>query len=65
MCAIMLRQRGHEVMLMEGRPDWRVVEDLKEGESQEKSTIKRSINLALSHRGQEALKSIGCLDEVS
>lgn len=29
-----------------------------------KDSLKRSINLALSVRGQEALKAVGCLDEV-
>jgi hypothetical protein len=37
---------------------------LKEGEDQTKSAIKRSINLALSHRGQAALKMVGLYDEV-
>ena len=54
------------VTVTEGRPDWRKSADaaLAKGESQHKSATKRSINLALSHRGQRALEKVGLLEEV-
>lgn len=52
--ATMMRQRGHEVVLVESRPDMRKV-DMDAG---------RSINLALSNRGISALDMVGVKDKV-
>ena len=52
--AVMLSKRGLKVHLYESRPDIRK-EDVVSG---------RSINLALSHRGREALRAVGLEDEV-
>ena len=52
--AVMLAQRGHRVLVLERRPDLRAVE-IPAG---------RSINLALSARGLEALERVGLADAV-
>ena len=52
--AVMLAQRGHRVLVLERRPDLRTVE-IPAG---------RSINLALSARGLEALERVGLADAV-
>lgn len=51
--ALFLRKRGHEVMVFDRRPDVRKVE-----------FSGRSINLAMSNRGWEALKKVGIKDEI-
>mmetsp|Transcript_21906 Transcript_21906/g.26648 ORF Transcript_21906/g.26648 Transcript_21906/m.26648 type:complete len:491 (-) Transcript_21906:1338-2810(-) len=69
MAALTLARRGFKVKMFEGRPDWRLEKEKRNSEEKEnaedkvKSAVKRSINLALSRRGQEALKNIGLLDE--
>ncbi|XP_074646036.1 kynurenine 3-monooxygenase-like [Tubulanus polymorphus] len=50
-----LAKRGHQVDLYEGRPDIRLLEHVKG----------RSINMALSRRGREALRHVGLEDEVT
>ena len=60
---------GYKVRLYEGRKDWRPEEvteenDVTRPEDQHKDAIKRSINLALSFRGQSALKKVGLLETV-
>ena len=59
---------GFNVRLYEARDDWRVgtanVVGGARPEDQHKDAIKRSINLALSHRGQMALKNVGLLERV-
>ena len=65
MAAITLGKRGYTVTLCESRDDWRIdatAAAVGAGESQHKSAIKRSINLALSHRGQRALEAVGLLE---
>lgn len=66
LCAIMLQRRGYTVHLFESRLDWR--EDsrraLDAGEDQSRSATKRSINLALSHRGRTALAEVGLEEQV-
>tara|TARA_R110000787_G_scaffold71771_3_gene159802 strand:+ start:359 stop:1759 length:1401 start_codon:yes stop_codon:yes gene_type:complete len=52
--ALRLGQRGYKVTLVEKRPDLRKVEQ----------DAGRSINLALSDRGMEAIKMVGLQDEV-
>ena len=52
--AMFLAKRGYNVELYESRKDIRKI-DLGGG---------RSINLALSHRGRQALKAVGCEGEV-
>lgn len=68
MMALMLAKRGFEVELYEKRPDFRVLErsDAKDGShlGQSADALRRSINLALSFRGQEALRAVGLLDEI-
>ena len=58
------RETGLPVRLYEGRVDWRRKIRDEGGTEQHKSNIKRSINLALSRRGQEALASVGLLEKV-
>lgn len=53
--ALFLAQRGLDVQLYESRDDIRESTDAGRG---------RSINLALSHRGRQALKAVGCETEV-
>ena len=59
---------GFNVRLYEARDDWRSATTAVAGgarpEDQHKDAIKRSINLALSHRGQMALKNVGLLERV-
>lgn len=79
MVALMLAKRGFQVCLHEKRKDFREEARLAqlarqkamesagtEGETfgLSKDSIKRSINLALSHRGQETLRAVGLLDDV-
>lgn len=52
--AIRLAQRGHQVTLVEKRPDMRQIE----------MSAGRSINLALSDRGLRALRMVGMEDEI-
>ena len=52
--AILLSKRGFCVHLYESRKDMR----------EEEEVSGRSINLALSHRGREALKAVGLEEEV-
>ena len=60
----MFARRGYRVVLIEGRADWRPDPNIAHEATDAKHAIKRSINLALSHRGQMALKSVGLLDKV-
>eukprot|EP00941_MAST-03F_sp_MAST-3F-sp1_P004433 g4433.t1 len=59
---ICLAKEGHKVKMIEKAKDWRktVVSKL----SDHKSAVRRSINLALSHRGRAALRHVGLEDEV-
>ena len=52
--ALFLARKGYKVILFESREDIRGSD----------SWVGRSINLALSFRGQEALKAVGCEEEV-
>ena len=52
--AIFLGQRGYFIRLFEKRPDLRI----------ETMSVGRSINLALSHRGINALKSANVFDAI-
>ena len=52
--AINLAMEGHKVKLFEKRPDMRKLE-IDGG---------RSINLALSHRGIQALERVGIMDKI-
>lgn len=73
MAALTLKRRGYQVRLYEKTPDWRreegwvaPLEEKKPGEravKQEKSAVRRSINLALSTRGQAALANVDLLEE--
>lgn len=54
MQAIFLAQRGFEVELYESKKD---IREVKLGRG-------RSINLALSHRGRESLRAIGCEEDI-
>jgi kynurenine 3-monooxygenase len=71
LAAVLLPKYGYSVRLYEGRADWRSPEQIsgeedltKRPEDQHKDAIKRSINLALSFRGQSALKKVGLLEKV-
>ena len=71
LAAVLLPKYGYNVRLYEGRPDWRLPEQIsgeedltKRPEDQHKDAIKRSINLALSCRGQSALRKAGLLEKV-
>jgi kynurenine 3-monooxygenase len=62
--ALSLQQRGYRVTLLERRE--RVVgeSEMDSGRPEDKSVSRRSINLALSARGQAALQSVGLLETV-
>ncbi len=66
MSAVLFEKLGYKVTIYEKRPDPRV--SVQEDDSSEfgRSTnaAKRSINLALSERGQQALKAVGLLDQI-
>jgi kynurenine 3-monooxygenase len=67
MMALMLARRGFYVDLIEKRPDFRLAErrvDVDAAFGQAADSLKRSINLALSCRGQEALRAVGLLETV-
>ena len=64
MCALLLSRRlpQTEIILLEAREDFRIADRQdEEGEhgARLKNAVKRSINLALSHRGISALKAAG------
>lgn len=60
LAAVSLAKAGFQVRLVERREDLRVQEEAELAENAtDKSASKRSINLALSHRGIEALKAVG------
>ena len=61
MAAALLAQRGFEVDVYEKRPAPDLDEEGKTDVAQ--SALKRSINLALSQRGMEALAAVGLLDK--
>eukprot|EP00499_Haloplacidia_sp_CaronLabIsolate_P003204 CAMPEP_0196770372 /NCGR_PEP_ID=MMETSP1104-20130614/1099_1 /TAXON_ID=33652 /ORGANISM="Cafeteria sp., Strain Caron Lab Isolate" /LENGTH=468 /DNA_ID=CAMNT_0042140483 /DNA_START=35 /DNA_END=1441 /DNA_ORIENTATION=+ len=66
MMALMLRQRGLKVVLYERNPDFRRVSLASDRDESvfgaSRNSIRRSINLALSRRGQDALEKVGLLD---
>jgi len=67
LAALTLKQRGFNVKVFEGRKDWRIAAESalvseEIAEDKVKNAVKRSINLALSVRGQEALKNVGLLE---
>jgi kynurenine 3-monooxygenase len=69
MAGLMLAQRGYAVEIFEARPDYRQQISTADPNSsglhgQLTNTTKRSINLALSHRGLCALKAVGLESEV-
>ena len=67
MVGLLLAQRGHRVRICELRPDYRAHEatPIESGlHGQLTNTVKRSINLALSHRGICALNAVGLASEV-
>lgn len=68
MAGLMLAQHGYQVEIYEGRQDYRK-QALVDGSNsslhgQLTNTTKRSINLALSHRGLCALRAVGLELEV-
>jgi kynurenine 3-monooxygenase len=78
LAALTLARRGLSVIMVERSDDWEVVSDSgqdeqgddasssPEGErtaAKDRSALKRSINLALSFRGKEALRNAGVLNE--
>lgn len=66
MCALMLSKRGLQVTMVEKRPDFRKtqMDDTHAIHGQLTNTIKRSINLALSHRGICALEKVGLAEKI-
>lgn len=68
MLAALLAKLGFHISVYEKRPDPRLNHDAKENVNEafgaSTSAIKRSINLALSHRGMAALKEVGLLDKI-
>jgi kynurenine 3-monooxygenase len=68
MAGLMLAQRGYHVHIFEGRQDYRKPASDDNSNSslhgQLTNTTKRSINLALSHRGLCALRAVGLESEV-
>ena len=69
MAGLMLAQRGYSVEIFEARPDYRqhvAPADANNSglHGQLTNTTKRSINLALSHRGLCALRAVGLESEV-
>ncbi|KAJ1467998.1 hypothetical protein T484DRAFT_2301696 [Baffinella frigidus] len=65
MSAILLGRRGYDIKVYEGRESW--TEDVNASKGlmgQLSNAKKRSINLALSHRGLSALIKVGLADEV-
>jgi kynurenine 3-monooxygenase len=68
MLAALLAKLGFHISIYEKRPDPRLDHEAKENINEafgaSTSAIKRSINLALSHRGMEALKEVGLLDKI-
>jgi len=63
MTGMLFAKRGFRVILTEKNEDWRQNEEEMKDDLH-RSNIKRSINLALSHRGRSALKKIGLEAEV-
>jgi kynurenine 3-monooxygenase len=63
MAGLMLAQRGYPVQIFEGRQDYRAQASEDSGNSILHGQ-KRSINLALSHRGLCALRAVGLESEV-
>lgn len=67
--ALTLARRGIPVIMVERSDDWEVVsestteDDDKTKAAKDRSALKRSINLALSFRGKEALRNAGVLNE--
>jgi kynurenine 3-monooxygenase len=69
MAGLMLAQRGYAVEIFEARPDYRQHAATADANNsslhgQLTNTTKRSINLALSHRGLCALRAVGLESEV-
>jgi kynurenine 3-monooxygenase len=69
MAGLMFAQRGYAVEIFEARPDYRQQISTADANNsslhgQLTNTTKRSINLALSHRGLCALKAVGLESEV-
>ena len=71
--ALQWARNGFPVRLIEKRKDWRAEsiagmdassEEAKEELVSAKNAVKRSINLALSVRGQAALRNVGLLEQV-
>lgn len=63
MTALLLAKHDNtDVVVLESREDFRVKERKEEGE-QIKSSLKRSINLALSYRGISALRKAGVFEQ--
>lgn len=66
--AALLGQRGYKVEIYEKRPDQRIAETAEAARlshlGQSTDALKRSINLALSHRGRSCLKALGLEDKV-
>ena len=66
MAGLMLAQNGYHVEIFESRQDYRkqASDDVSSIHGQLTNTTKRSINLALSHRGLCALHAVGLDSEV-
>ena len=68
MCALLLCESGYHVRLIESRPDFRIEHGGTESDAAHLGKLtnatKRSINLALSHRGISALHAAHLFDEV-
>eukprot|EP00601_Ochromonadales_sp_CCMP2298_P011555 CAMPEP_0173259564 /NCGR_PEP_ID=MMETSP1142-20121109/25066_1 /TAXON_ID=483371 /ORGANISM="non described non described, Strain CCMP2298" /LENGTH=411 /DNA_ID=CAMNT_0014194159 /DNA_START=109 /DNA_END=1344 /DNA_ORIENTATION=- len=62
--ALLLAKLGIRVSLFEKRADLGPAEEVSSAFGASTSATKRSINLALSHRGMCALREIGALDEI-
>ena len=69
MAALLLAQQGHSIRLLEFRPDIRTSsttykDDVPGHLGRLVQSNKRSVNLALSHRGMEALKAAGVFHDI-
>ena len=64
MITMLLAKRGFKVEIFESKKDWRQDKKLRGGDDLHRDNIKRSINLALSHRGRCALRRLGLEKEV-
>ena len=67
MVAVLMARLNYQVEMFEKRDDPRIAAKESEADSEfgrSTNASKRSINLALSKRGQDALNEVGCLDDI-